>query len=224
VLNLESHIAAVDAMYAGANARLGPLQEVVFEGREIQLAVPKEGIVMENGWTITPLTHPGITKHQVDQFIPGRRVPSCQLDAKWTGQQEQPVQLEHVVELLGVKEPNNFFVIRIPPPQESVSRFLLQLLQHQLSIQDLADITIYLHPLDRTAVLSLGLVLGLDYSQLMPLRDSPDFLADMLAGWLQRVDQVQKAGVPTWNRLVEALRNPRVGHNAIASNIEWDKL
>ena len=82
------------------------------------------------------------------------------------------------------------------------------------------DITAYLHPLGRTAVFNLGIVLGLDYHRLKGLIDSPDFLADMLAGWLQRVDQVQKAGVPTWWRLVEALRDPRVGQNGIASEIE----
>ena len=90
-------------------------------------------------------------------------------------------------------------------------------------IEDLAEITGYLHPLDRTAVLNLGLVLGLDYNRLKPLIDSPNYLSDMLAGWLQRVDQVQKAGVPTWLRLVEALRDPRVGQNGIASKIEQDK-
>ena len=87
-------------------------------------------------------------------------------------------------------------------------------------IQDLADITIYLHALGRTPVFNLGLVLGLDYNRLRPLIDSPDFLTEMLAGWLQRVDQVQKVGVPTWRRLVEALRDPRVGHNGIAIEIE----
>ena len=90
-------------------------------------------------------------------------------------------------------------------------------------IQNLADITVYLHPLGRTAVIHLGLVLGLDYNRLRPLIDSPGFLTEMLAGWLQRVDQVQKAGVPTWRRLVEALRDPRVGQNGIASEIEKDR-
>ena len=90
-------------------------------------------------------------------------------------------------------------------------------------IENLADITIYFHSLGRTAVFNLGLVLGLDYNRLKPLIDSINFLADMLAGWLQRVDQVQKVGVPTWRRLVEALRDPRVGKNGIASEIEQDK-
>ena len=90
-------------------------------------------------------------------------------------------------------------------------------------IEDLRDITVYLHLLGRTAVFNLGLVFGLDYNRLKGLIDSLDFLADMLAGWLQGVDQVQKAGVPTWRRLVEALRDPRIGQNGIASKIEQDK-
>ena len=90
-------------------------------------------------------------------------------------------------------------------------------------IQDLADITVYVYALGRTAAFNLGLVLGLDYNRLKPLIDSPDFLTEVLAGWLQRVDQVQKVGVPTWKRLVEALRDPRVGQNGIASEIEQDK-
>ena len=90
-------------------------------------------------------------------------------------------------------------------------------------IGDLADITRYLHPLGKTAVFNLGLVLGLDYNRLKSSIDSLDFLADVLAGWLHRVDQVQKAGVPTWTRLVETLKDPRVGQNGIASDIERDK-
>ena len=58
-----------------------------------------------------------ISKNQVDHFVPGSQVPSCQLYVKWTGQQEQPVELLHRVKLLGAKEPNNFFLIRIPAPQ-----------------------------------------------------------------------------------------------------------
>ena len=65
-----------------------------------------------------------ITKHQVDQFVPGRRVPSCQLRVEWTGQQEQPVELVHRVGLPGAKEPFNFFFIRILPPQGCVESLL----------------------------------------------------------------------------------------------------
>ena len=151
---------AVNAGYAEANARMGPYQEVMFEGDKITLDIPKEGIELENGWTITPHTYPGvslvtivvispfviwkvevkklvdtrfvvwmyivkvhyliniyfqITKHQVDRFVPGRLVPSCQLYVKWTREKEQPVELLHRVQLLGAKEPFNF-LIRPPSP------------------------------------------------------------------------------------------------------------
>ena len=90
-------------------------------------------------------------------------------------------------------------------------------------IETLADITSYLHLLDRTSVFNLGLVLGLDYNRLKTMTDSSSFLEDMLAGWLQQVDRVLNTGVPTWKKLVEALKDPRVGHNGVASKIEQDK-
>ena len=90
-------------------------------------------------------------------------------------------------------------------------------------IETLADITSYLHLLDRTSVFNLGLVLGLDYNRLKTMTDSPSFLEDMLAGWLQKMDQVLSSGVPTWKRLVEALKDQRVGQKGLASKIEWDK-
>ena len=90
-------------------------------------------------------------------------------------------------------------------------------------IEDLADITNYLHQLDKTTVFNLGLVLGLNYNRLKTMMDSQTFLQDMLAGWLEKVDQVLQTGVPTWKRLVEALKDLRVGQNGLASNIEQDK-
>ena len=92
------------------------------------------------------------------------------------------------------------------------------------AIDTLADITSYLHPLDKTAVFNLGLVLGLDYNRLKPMQDSPHFLEDMLAGWLQRMDQVLRTGFPTWKRLVKALEDPRVGQNGVANKIKQDNL
>ena len=88
----------------------------------------------------------------------------------------------------------------------------------------MADILDYLHSLDKKAVLDLGLVLGLDYNRLETMTNSPNFLEEMLARWLQRVDEVLKTGVPTWKRLVEALKDKRVGQNGIANQIEQDKL
>ena len=60
-----------------------------------------------------------ITKKQVDKFVPGRRVPSCQLHVKWTRQQEPPPELEHRIVLRGAKKPFNFFLISLPALQAS---------------------------------------------------------------------------------------------------------
>ena len=87
-------------------------------------------------------------------------------------------------------------------------------------IENLRDITSYLNPLNKTAIINLGIVLGLNYNRLNTIMDSQTFLNEMLAGWLQGVD---KAGVPTWKRLVEALKDPRVGQNRLASKIEQEQ-
>jgi len=41
---------------------VGPDQEVEFEEETITLDIPKEGILLESGWTITPHTHPGVSE------------------------------------------------------------------------------------------------------------------------------------------------------------------
>ena len=51
----------VDAKYAKVTAGVGPDQEVIFEEEQITLDIPKEGLVLESGWTITPHTHPGVS-------------------------------------------------------------------------------------------------------------------------------------------------------------------
>ena len=53
------------------------------------------------------------------------------------------------------------------------------------------------------------------------MKDSETFLDDMISAWLQSIDQVE---VPTWHRLVKALRHKRVGQTGIASEIEKDKF
>ena len=65
------------------------------------------------------------------------------------------------------------------------------------------------------------MVLGLSHHRLKGMEDSKTFLDDMIAAWLQKVDRV---GVPTWQRLVKALRHKRVGQTGIANKIEKDKL
>ena len=83
------------------------------------------------------------------------------------------------------------------------------------------EITDYLFGLDKTHIYHLGVVLGLSQQRVKEMKDSETFLDDMITVWLQKVDQV---GVPTWQRLVKALRHKRVGQTDIASEIEKDKL
>ena len=52
---------AIDAKYAEVAARVGPDQEVMFEEEQITLDIPKKGLVLESGWTITPHTYPGVS-------------------------------------------------------------------------------------------------------------------------------------------------------------------
>lgn len=44
-----------------AKLQVGPHQKVAFAGDEITLDVAREGITLENGWKITPFTHPGVS-------------------------------------------------------------------------------------------------------------------------------------------------------------------
>ena len=54
--------------------------------------------------------HVQVTKRQVDKFVLGRRVPSCQLRLQWVGT-GQPGDLFHHVTLKGAKEPFNSLAI-----------------------------------------------------------------------------------------------------------------
>lgn len=59
-MNCKPSLQAVNAEYAQANARMGPYQEVIFKEEMITLDIPEEGTVVNNGWTITPRTYPGV--------------------------------------------------------------------------------------------------------------------------------------------------------------------
>ena len=56
------------------------------------------------------------------------------------------------------------------------------------------------------------------------MKESATFLDKVVVAWLQKTDQVIKRGVPTWQRLVEALEDKTVGQSGIASTITTDKL
>ena len=83
----------------------GPDFEVQFKEDSISLAVPEDGLCLDNGWAITPLVPPVVSlshrlnliglymklllhysnqiqKQQVDEFQPGQRVPYCRLQVE----------------------------------------------------------------------------------------------------------------------------------------------
>lgn len=95
-------------------------------------------------------------------------------------------------------------------------------------LADLTSITDYLLDLDKSQVYHLGVTLGLSVGRMKSTYataiDSIAFLDEVVTAWLQRADQVEQRGAPSWNTLVAALRNKRVGQNGIAHDIEIKEL
>ena len=92
------------------------------------------------------------------------------------------------------------------------------------AIDDHLEVTDYLLDFGQTDIHNLGLALGLYHPHLKSMSNSLTFRDDMIAAWLQKEDQVLKRGVPTWETLVKALRNPRVNQTGVADRIEIEKL
>jgi Uma2 family endonuclease len=88
-------------------------------------------------------------------------------------------------------------------------------------VDDLHQLSSYLHDISYESSLCLGLALGLSYPKLRRL-EKATFLLDMLSMWLREEDDVIKFGPPTWKTLVNALRDKTVGQNGIAQTIEDD--
>ena len=92
-----------------------------------------------------------------------------------------------------------------------------------IAINDLVDVTKYLVNLGQTNIYYLGLTLGLNHPHLKNMESSNTFKEDMIAAWLQKEDQVTKRGLPTWETLVNALRDDQVKQNGVADKIAMDK-
>ena len=52
---------AADAKYGESATKLGPDQELVFEGDQITLDIKADEEVLENGWRISPDTYPRVS-------------------------------------------------------------------------------------------------------------------------------------------------------------------
>ena len=70
--------------------------------------------------------------------------------------------------------------------------------------------------------IDLGLSLGLYYPTLKDIdaqyKDINDCLRECLAKWLNKEDNVEKKGVPSWTSLIKGLRT--MGDKALAEKIE----
>ena len=91
------------------------------------------------------------------------------------------------------------------------------------AIGDLVQVTDYLLGLQRIDIYNLGLTLGLHQPHLKEMKTSETFRDDVIAAWLKKEDEVVKMGIPTWETLVKALRQPRVNQTEVASKIAADK-
>ena len=91
-------------------------------------------------------------------------------------------------------------------------------------VADLIDVIEYLRYLKKEQTFRLALVLGLHaVPTLDQIRDTPNFLYDILTAWLLGQDDVNKRGGHTWGALVKALRHPVVNQNEIADRIQREK-
>ena len=81
------------------------------------------------------------------------------------------------------------------------------------------EISTYVRPMEAANILNLGVVLGLSYIKLKDKMKSETFLLDVIHSWLQKEDQVEKKGKPTWRNLVNALRSKGIGQTGIADQI-----
>ena len=89
-------------------------------------------------------------------------------------------------------------------------------------MQDLVDITEYLHEMEKSQIHQLGLFLGLSHTKLNKM-DPSTFLEDVIAAWLHQDDWVKMRGEPSWMVLINALKLPRVGQTGIAAKIAKDR-
>ena len=101
---------------------------------------------------------------------------------------------------------------------------MLHLSHIHSAIGDLVDVTNYLLDLQHDDIYNLGLTLGLYYPRLNKMKTSKRFRDDVIAAWLQKEDQVQKMGIPTWKNLVKALRHSRVKQTRVANKIADDRI
>ena len=143
------HVTLMIQTERGPKLVINFIKPVMLGRSEVELDIPKKGIVLENGWSITPI---GTTKIQIpvrrrrgmdsrggltSEVEPRRgAVLCCTLRVQWTRAIKHPVKLFYEIKLLGANPPANFIPLEIGPPSRSQSklpRFPQELLQSTYS-------------------------------------------------------------------------------------------
>ena len=86
---------------------------------------------------------------------------------------------------------------------------------------DLLDIANYLMELSNSQLKPLGYALGLHHPNISRM-DSQNLCYELVAAWLQRVDDVCTRCPPTWSNLVIALE--KMKYNGIAEDMKRERL
>ena len=98
---------------------------------------------------------------------------------------------------------------------------------HILDVKDLVEVLNILteHNFDSTCYVNLGLYLGLLNPTIKAVKsrcrdDSESCLRECLVRWLEKADEVEEKGGPTWYALIKALRSRSINQVAVADAID----
>ena len=93
-------------------------------------------------------------------------------------------------------------------------------------INSLKDVLVYLQSLSRDQLRKLGLVLGLAHITLENFEHetTDSYMYKLIVAWLRQQDNVMSTLPPTWENLVEALRNEPLRQEGIATKILNEKI
>lgn len=112
----------MENFYSGKGAEVGPYLEVIFDGEEVSLDIPMEGINLPSGWSLQPLVYPmkvcvyvwgevflhfvvfplQLLRVSVDNYQPGHSIPACQVQLVWLKVEELPKELSYMIHITGV--------------------------------------------------------------------------------------------------------------------------
>ena len=54
----------------------------------------------------------------MDEYKPGQWIPQCELLVQWEREDQRPVPLRHIVDLIGAKPPFNYIHLNLNPAME----------------------------------------------------------------------------------------------------------